>query len=137
AATGEDVVQLLQEVNHPWCTHMLDTGQYLGSLGASGARPDDPQKHDVYKSIERTAPLAVYVRAKLYRIRSGKEEWLDYDRIFAILRKVKYNGFVCLVYEGWSDLDAGQAVPSGAKFLRSHLSAKGEEYDSTLIGGGL
>src|SRR5213078_3099716 len=35
AATGEDVVQLLQEVNHPWCTHMLDTGQYLGSLGAS------------------------------------------------------------------------------------------------------
>ncbi len=126
AATGEDIVRLLQEVKHPWCAHMLDTGQFLGSQGASGARPEDPQKHDVYKSIEQTAPLAVYVRAKLYRIRSGKEEWLDYDRIFAILRKVTYNGFVSLVYEGWQDQSAEQAVPVGVKFLRSYLTAKRE-----------
>jgi sugar phosphate isomerase/epimerase len=122
AATGEDVARLLQDVNHPWCKHILDTGQYLGSLGASGARPDDPQQHDVYKSIARTAPQAVFVRAKLYRLKSGKEEWLDYDRIFKILRGVKYNGFVCLVYEGWSDMDALHAVPIGVKFLRPFLT---------------
>jgi hypothetical protein len=34
--------------------------------------------------------LARVVRAKLYRLKSGKEEWLDYDRIFKILRGVKY-----------------------------------------------
>jgi sugar phosphate isomerase/epimerase len=122
AATGEDIARLLQEVNHPWCKHVLDTGQYLGSRGASGAQPDDPGRHDVYKSIARTAPLAVFVRAKLYRLKSGKEEWLDYDRIFKILHGVKYNGFVGLVYEGWSDMDALHAVPLGVKLLRPYLT---------------
>jgi sugar phosphate isomerase/epimerase len=123
AGTGEDVARLLKDVDHPWCAHILDTGQYLGSPGASGAQAGDDRKHDVYKSIEKTAPLAVFVRAKLYRIRSGKEEWLNYERIFKILRSVKYRGFVCLVYEGWKDLDAMHAVPKGVKFLRSHLTA--------------
>ena len=77
----------------------------------------------MYKSIEKTAPLAVFVRAKLYRLGSGKEEWLDYDRIFKILRGVKYKGFVCLVYEGWKDMDAPHAVPKGVKFLRSYLTS--------------
>jgi sugar phosphate isomerase/epimerase len=118
AATGDDVVRLLEEVNHPWCKHILDTGQYLGSPGASGAQPEDAQRHDVYKSIARTVPLAVYVRAKLYRLKDGKEEWLDYERIFKILEGAKYNGFVSLVYEGWQAMDAMHAVPLGVRFLR-------------------
>lgn len=120
-STGDDVMKLLKEVDHPWCAHILDTGQFLGSQGASGAQPDDAKTHDVYKSIEKTAPLAVYVRAKLYRISSGKEEWLDYERIVKILRGVKYNGFVSLVYEGWTDMDAMHAVPKGVKFLRGQF----------------
>jgi sugar phosphate isomerase/epimerase len=119
--TGEDVVRLLREVNHPWCAHVLDTGQFLGSRGAAGARPEDAAKYDVYHSIQRTAPLAVLVRAKLYRLRDGKEDWLDYRRIFRILRRAKYNGFVSLVYEGWENMDAMHAVPIGAKFLREQL----------------
>ena len=121
AATGEDVTRLLREVDHPWCKHVLDTGQYLGSPGASGAKPEDPGRYDVYGSIARTAPLAILVRAKLYRVKSGKEEWLDYDRIFKTLRDVRYNGFVSLVYEGWPDMDALHAVPNGVKFLRGYL----------------
>jgi hypothetical protein len=66
----------------------------------------------------------MFVRAKLYRLRSGKEEWLDYERVFRILRHLKYNGFVCLVYEGWKDLDAMHAVPIGVKFLRDQLARK-------------
>jgi sugar phosphate isomerase/epimerase len=123
-STGEDMARLLKEVDHPWCSHILDTGQYLGSRGAGGALPDDPRNHDVYKSIARTAPLAVFVRAKLYRLKSGKEEWLDYERIFKTLREVKYNGFVCLVYEGWEDMDAPHAVPLGVKFLRGFLAPR-------------
>jgi sugar phosphate isomerase/epimerase len=120
--TGEDVVHLLEEVDHPWCSHMLDTGQYLGSSGAGGAQPNDSRNYDLYKSIEQTAPLAKFVRAKLYRLRKGKEEWLDYDRIFKILQKVRYNGFVSLVYEGWEDIDAMHAVPIGVKFLRGYMT---------------
>lgn len=122
AATGDDVLALLREVDHPWCKHVLDTGQYLGSRGVSGARTDDARQHDVYRSIALTAPQAVFVRAKLYRLRSGKEEWLDYDRIFKILTAVRYNGFVCLVYEGWQDMDATHAVPVGVKYLRGYLT---------------
>jgi sugar phosphate isomerase/epimerase len=120
--SGDDVAQLLKEVDHPWCAHILDTGQYVGSLGAGGAKPEDARQHDVYKSIDRTAPLAVLVRAKLYRIKSGKEEWLNYERVFKTLRHVKYNGFVCLVYEGGQDMDALHAVPVGVKFLRGFLT---------------
>jgi sugar phosphate isomerase/epimerase len=120
-STGDDVVRLLKEVNHPWCAHILDTGQYLGSRGPGGAGPDDPRTYDLYQSIARTAPRAVLVRAKLYRLRSGKEEWLDYDRIFKLLRGVKYQGFVSLVYEGQADQDALHAVPVGVKFLRGYL----------------
>jgi sugar phosphate isomerase/epimerase len=125
AATGDDVVRLLDDVSHPWCKHILDTGQYLGSPGASGARPEDASRHDVYKSIARTAPRAVYVRAKLYRLKGGKEEWLDYERIFKILDEARYNGFVSLVYEGWQDMDAMHAVPLGVKFLRGFLARPG------------
>jgi hypothetical protein len=97
------------------------TGQYLGSPGAGGARPDDAGRYDAYRSIARTAPPAVLVRAKLYRIKTGKEEWLAYGRIFKVLREARYNGFVSLVYERWRDLDAPHAVPSGVKFLRGYL----------------
>jgi sugar phosphate isomerase/epimerase len=125
AATADDVARLLEDVNHPWCQHILDTGQYLGSPGAAGARPEDSRQHDVYKSIARTAQLAVFVRAKLYRLKDGKEEWLDYERIFKILGEVKYNGFVSLVYEGWQHMDAMHAVPLGVKFLRGFMARQG------------
>jgi sugar phosphate isomerase/epimerase len=121
AATGEDVARLLREVGHPWCKHVLDTGQYLGSPGASGATPEDPGRYGAYRSIARTAPLAVLVRAKRYRLRTGKETWLDYGRIFKALREARYHGFVSLVYEGWPDRGAPHAVPDGVRFLRGYL----------------
>ena len=37
-------------------------------------------------------------------------------------RGVKYQGFVCLVYEGWKDREAMHAVPRGVKFLRNQLT---------------
>ena len=68
-----------------------------------------------------TAPRATYVRAKLYRISTGVEEWLDYDQIFSVLRRVEYNGWVSLVYEG--EDDALDVIPLGVRFLRGYLSA--------------
>ena len=84
--------------------------------------PEDSRLYDLYKSIALTAPFAVLVRAKLYRLKDGKEEWLDYERIFKILRDVKYNGFVSLVYEGWPNMDAMHAVPLGVRFLRGLMA---------------
>ncbi len=122
APDGQDVLRLIRQVDHPNLGHVLDTGQYAGSPGASGFTDDaQRERHDYLASIRLTAPLATYVRAKLYRVASGREAWLDYDQIFAALRAVRYNGWVSLVYEGRDD--PIQAIPLGVRFLREYLPA--------------
>jgi sugar phosphate isomerase/epimerase len=113
--TGEDVLRILREVNHPYFSHIMDTGQYVGSPGASGHKESD-NPEDNYRSLEQTAPHAVYVRTKFYRIDSGVEEWLDYPRLFRILRSVGYNGGLSIVYEGASEPKA--AIEKSAAYLR-------------------
>ncbi len=100
---GDAVLRALNGTDHPYFTHILDTGQYAGSPGASGHRGSSHPDYDCYASIEQTAPHAVYVRTKFYEIDSGVEEWLDYPRVLDILRGVGYNGCLSVVYEGQSD----------------------------------
>lgn len=114
--TGDDVLRILREVNNPYFSHILDTGQYAGSPGSSGQKEASHPKYDFYKSIEQTAPYATYVRTKFYRVDSGVEEWLDYPKIFRILRNVGYNGSLSIVYEGESE--ALPAIEKAAKYLR-------------------
>ena len=49
----------------------------------------------------------------------GRERYIDYDKVFNILRKNHYNGFVSLVYEGTEDEMA--AIPRGVSFLRKKV----------------
>ncbi len=117
--TGKDVRRIIQEVNNPYFSHILDTGQYVGSPGASGQRGKEDPALNFYGSIEETADLAVHVRCKIYRIENGIEEWLDYPRIFKILKNVNFNGWLSIVYEG-QDVEAeATAVPKAVKYLRS------------------
>ncbi len=98
--TGGEVLRMLREVDHPYFSHVLDTGQFV----------------DFYPSIEMTAPYAIHVRAKIYQIETGEEKKLDYDRIFPILGKVGYNGTASIVYEGQEPEEI--AVPKAVKYLR-------------------
>ena len=121
-ATGAQVLRVLDEIDDPYYSHILDTGQYRGSPGASfGERGVVDPAEDFYGSIETSAPRAVHVRAKIYRIRSGEEEWLDYDRIMGILKSNSFNGWMSVVYEGQDDLDEETAVPLATTFLRNML----------------
>ena len=117
--TGDAVVRALEETDHPYFTHILDTGQYAGSPGASGHRGSAHPNYDCYDSIAQTAPYAVYVRTKFYRIDTGVEEWLDYPRILDILRHVGYNGCLSIVYEGESD--RVESMRKAAAYLRRLL----------------
>ena len=116
---GRDVLALVEQAG-PHLGHVLDTGQYVGSPGASRAAGDGAQAV-LYESLEATAGLATHVRCKIYRIASGAEEWLDYSRIFDILGRVGYNGFCSIVYEGKGDdvADVRRAVP----FLRDVMAS--------------
>ena len=119
--TGKDVRRIIETVNNPYFSHILDTGQYVGSPGASGANGVEDPSLDFYGSIAETAPLAVHVRCKIYRIQSGREEWLDYRRILAILRGVDYNGWLSIVYEGQAVEAEATAVPKAVAHLRDLL----------------
>ena len=121
AATAEDVLRILEETDHPNFSLILDTGQWQGSPGAGSQGESDPDV-DIYSYIEQTASHAVYVRTKFYRNDSGKEEWLDYERIMAILRGVGYNGSLSIVYEGEAEGDDRvEAVRKAAAELRGLL----------------
>jgi sugar phosphate isomerase/epimerase len=116
--TGKDVRRIIDEVDNPYFSHILDTGQYVGSPGASGADGVEDPALDFYGSIAETAALAVHVRCKIYRIQSGEEAWLDYRRIFKILQDVDYNGWLSIVYEGQQVEEEATAVPKAITYLR-------------------
>ena len=122
-ATGPQVTRMLDQIADPYFTHILDTGQYRGSPGASGGTKGktDPV-HDFYSYIRQTAPRAVAVRAKVYRIRSGEEEWIDYRRIMPALKESHFNGLLSVVFEGWDDMDEREAVPKALLFFRRMMA---------------
>ena len=119
--TSKEVKRILEGVDNPYLSHILDTGQYVGSPGASGADGKEDPTLNFYGSIEETAPLAVHVRAKIYRISTGEEAWLDYPRIFKILNGVDYNGWVAVVYDGQADEAEETAVPKAVSYLRNFV----------------
>lgn len=117
--TGSDVLRFLEEAG-PHLSHVWDTGQYVGSPGASGASPDAGAQEVLYQSLQQTVLRATHVRCKCYRISSGVEEWLDYPRIFGMLEAAHYNGFCSLVYEGPGD--ERSAVEKAVAYLRPLLN---------------
>jgi gluconolactonase len=124
--TGEDVVRFFKAVDHPNLTFVLDTGQFAGSQGASGRPPPELEKADYLESIRWTASLARHVRTKFYRpAADGSEPWIDYDKVFDILRGVHYQGFVDVLYEPQSAGEGGEeataAVPRIVRFLREKI----------------
>ncbi len=127
AATSEDVLRILGEVDRDNFTLILDTGQWAGSVGSNYEGIGDPGV-DIYKYIAEAAPHASYVRAKIFKIDSGREEWLDYDRVVRILRDIGYNGTMSVVFEGvWhNQCDDKESLRLGAKHLREVLAANPE-----------
>ncbi len=125
-ATGDDVIRLLDEVNSPYYSHILDTGQYLGGPGVSlGERGSQEHIEDLYASISTSVPRAVHVRGKIYRIASGSEAWLDYDRILPIIKAAGFNGWMSVVFEGQDEMAEPDAVPLAVDFFRRKLSEHG------------
>ncbi|WP_336515438.1 hypothetical protein [Pollutibacter soli] len=66
------------------------------------------------------APYTQFVQAKTYY---GGGEWysldLDYKRIFSILKKVNYQGYLSLEFEGRED--PATAVPKSIAMLREAM----------------
>lgn len=119
AAVPADVKRILREVDHLNFGFILDTGQWRGSIGAHPLGNPDPNVN-IYRYIEEMVPHAVYIRTKFYRNDSGREGWLDYNRIVQVLKNFGYNGCLSIVYEG--DSPPEDAIPKAAAELRTLFS---------------
>lgn len=116
-STGDDMLRFHKAVNHPNFALVLDTGHFTGRDGPRGPKIEGHTYADYYKSVEQVAPLAPFVRVKVYEAGpDGAEKYIDYNKIFQILRGVHYNGFCSMVYEGTED--ELTAIPRAARFLR-------------------
>src|SRR6266568_97922 len=119
-STGDDMLAFHKAVNHPNFTLLLDTGHFAGRDGPRGPKIAGKTYNDYYHSIEQVAPLTQFVRAKVYDMdENGREKWIDYDRVFSILRKVHFNGFISMIYEGKEDKFT--VIPNAIRFLRSFV----------------
>ncbi len=98
-------LRLIREVGSPWVRINLDTGNLA-----------DP---DPYAGIEACLPQAAHVVAKMHDLtQEGEDTRLDYRRIFKLLKRHKYHGFVTLEYEGKADELA--IVPRALQMLRKY-----------------
>jgi sugar phosphate isomerase/epimerase len=105
-STPQGQLKIRNAINSPWLGILMDTGNFL----------EDP-----YDKLEMIAPHTSFVQAKTYY---GGGEWysldLDYKRIFNILNKVNYRGYVSLEFEGKED--PFTAVPKSIEMLRTAMS---------------
>lgn len=98
-------LRLIWEVDSPWVRINLDTGNYV--------------EPDPYAGMAASLPFAPHVVAKIHRLDAeGEELELDYGKIFAMLKRQAYHGFVTIEYEGRADERA--SVPKAVAMLRRY-----------------
>ena len=97
-STGDDMLRIIRETDRENFTVIMETGQWVGSPARNKGQPDPDI--DIYRFMEQVAPHTSHVRAKFYKIDSGREAWLDYDRIIGILNDAGFNGPLSVVFEG-------------------------------------
>ncbi len=98
-------LRLIREVNSPWVRINLDTGNY--------------HEPDIYAGLEASLPYSPHVVAKIHRLGpDGEEQEFDYSKIFALLHRHRYRGFITLEYEGPTDEVA--SVPKAVAMLRRY-----------------
>lgn len=90
---AEGVLRILKEVDSPWLRALMDVGNFI---------------ENTYEQLEMITPYTIMVHAKTYY---GGGEWytldIDYDRIFDMLKRYEFKGWISLEYEGKEDYDSG------------------------------
>ena len=101
--TADDLLKLLEAVDHEWLGINLDTGNFHS---------------DAYGNIAKAAPHAVTCQVKTMVRKDGSKdrEPADFARIIDILRDAKYRGYITLEYEGANPV---QEVPKYMRELRA------------------
>lgn len=87
--TAEHVIEFMKAIPSPWFGLILDTGSY---------RQEDP-----YDAIEKTIPYAVNWQIKEKIFVQGKEVDTDLPKLFSIIKKSTYQGYLPIETLGAGD----------------------------------
>ncbi|MBM3934684.1 MAG: TIM barrel protein [SAR202 cluster bacterium] len=121
---GDDMVRLFKEINRPNITAIMDTGRWWPNK-STGAEGFGKNEH-AYGFMEQVAPYTSHVMTKIWKIDSGREEYVDYDRVCAILKKVNFNGGFSICYKKvYSDLSYRQGIKMAADHIRDCAARAG------------
>jgi len=115
--TAEQMLNLYKDVDRENTTLVVDTHKWEGYK-------EGPLQEHYYGWFEALAPLATSVRAKIYKIDSGREEWCDYPRILSVLRKNSFNGALSIYYmgSGRNQANEREGMAKGVKYLKTLVS---------------
>lgn len=101
--TPDQVMRLLNSLRSPWVGWNMDCGNFKG---------------DPYPQFEKPVGLAVNVHAKThYRNASNELTEVDYRRVFSLLKRNGYRGYVSIEYE-YTDPPI-EAIPRFAQNLKN------------------
>jgi len=93
SGNATNMVRLFNSVNSKYFRAIMDVGNFI---------------ENTYEQLEMIAPYTAMVHAKTY---FGGGVWytldIDYDRVFSMLRRHGFNGWVSLEYEGREGYDSG------------------------------
>lgn len=121
---GDDIVRILRDTDRDTFTFIMDTGRWKDFPPGNSLVAMTNRDVDIYKYMEQTAPYATHVRAKIYKIDSGREEWIDYRRVMEILDAVNYNGTISIVYEdGGNTCGPLEAIALAVAHLRDMIQS--------------
>lgn len=79
-ANADHAIEIIKKVNSDWFGLILDTGSYW--------------EGDSYQQIEQTVPYAVNWQIKDQIYMNGKSEKIDMERLFQIIKKSGYRGYI-------------------------------------------
>jgi sugar phosphate isomerase/epimerase len=110
-STGEQHLHLLQRVDHPWCSAIVDTGKYVTP--------------DPYADIALMAPYACNWQIKEAPSGTMEGPRTDMKRLVTLIRRSGYRGYLPLetLAMGRKDYDASVEVPKLLAELRAALAA--------------
>jgi L-ribulose-5-phosphate 3-epimerase len=104
---AQSALRILKEVDADNLKLLVDMGNFVDGI----------------VSIEKTIAYAAHVHAKFMEVdKQGNEPNIEYGRIFPLLRKVGYDGYVSVEYEGEEAEES--AVPRAVQRIREFI---GEE----------
>jgi sugar phosphate isomerase/epimerase len=108
--TADDQLKLISMVNSKWCGAIVDTGYYMTP--------------DPYVDMEKAAPYAVNWQVKQSAFGAASPIPLDMIRLFNIIRKSGYRGYVPLetLSTSGQDYDPFKVVPQYIQMIRDAIA---------------